>query len=100
VYSLAAIVFRTLSGKVPFEGSMIDLLRKVTTGERPRLTPLRPDLSPEIDGWVERALAIKPEDRFPYVSTMWNELIRILMDGPTPSARKVRATFRLPDPQE
>lgn len=100
VYSLAAIVFRTLGGKVPFEGaSTIDLLRKVTAGERPRLTPLRPDLSPEIDTWVEQALAIKPDDRFPYVSTMWNELIRILMDGPTPSARMVRATFRLPDRQ-
>lgn len=100
VYSMGAIVFRVLGGQVPFEaGSTIDLLRQVTGAERPKLWPLRPELSPEIDQWVERALAIRPEDRFPYVSSMWTELIRVLMDGETASARRVRAAFQRPDTQ-
>lgn len=97
IYSLGAILYRALAGRVPFEGSsMIDLLRKVTSAERPKITPYRPELSPDIDAWAARVLAISPEDRFPYVSSMWNELLRILMDGNTPSAQLVRATFRLP----
>lgn len=99
VYSMGAIVFRVLGGVVPFESnSTIDLLRKVTGAERPKLSPLRPDLSPEIDAWVEQVLAILPDERFPYVSSMWTELIRILMDGETASARRVRAIFSRPDP--
>jgi len=30
------------------------------------------------------------------VSTMWNDLLRIVMAGATPSAERARATFRLP----
>jgi serine/threonine-protein kinase len=97
VYSLGAIVFRALAGQVPFEGeSQIDLLRKVISSERPKLSTARPDLPVELDAWVARALAIKAEDRFPYVSSMWNDLIRILMEGDSPSAQRVRATFTLP----
>jgi len=66
---------------------------KATSAERPRLSPMRPDLPQEIDGWVARALAIRSEDRFPYVTTMWNDLLRIVMMGSTPSARKARETF-------
>ncbi len=99
VYSLGAIVFRALSGRVPFESaSVLDLLRAVTRGERPRLSAFRPDLPPEVDEWVARALAAKVEDRFPYVSSMWNELIRVIADGSTPSSQKVRLSFHLPPP--
>jgi serine/threonine-protein kinase len=99
VYSLGAIVFRALAGRVPFESpSVLDLLRMVTRGERPRLSAFRPDLPVEVDGWVARALAVKVEERFPYVSSMWNELLRVMMDGSTPSARMVRSSFHLPPP--
>ncbi len=36
----------------------------VTTAERPRLSALRPDLSPDIDAWVEQALAVDRDLRF------------------------------------
>lgn len=99
VYSLGAIVFRALAGRVPFESaSMLDLLRMVTRGERPKLSAFRPDLPAEVDAWVSRALAVHVEDRFPYVSSMWNELIRVMMDGSTPSAGRVRTSFHLPPP--
>jgi serine/threonine-protein kinase len=99
VYSLGAIVFRALAGRVPFESpSVLDLLRMVTRGERPRLSAFRPDLPVEVDAWVARALAVNVEERFPYVSSMWNELIRVMADGSTPSARMVRSSFHLPPP--
>jgi serine/threonine-protein kinase len=96
VYSFAAVVFRTLAGRPPFFGdSMVDILMAATMGERPSLSPLRSEL-PGIDAWVRRALAIEADDRYPYVSSMWNDFIRIVMAGSGPSAERAKATFSLP----
>lgn len=97
VYSFGAVIFRSLAGRPPFGGtSLVDMLMAATMGQRPKLSPDRPELPPTIDGWVERVLAIRADDRFPYVSTMWNELIRIVMAGRGPSAARARAAFALP----
>ncbi|MBI4950509.1 MAG: serine/threonine protein kinase [Myxococcales bacterium] len=97
VYSFAAVAFRAFAGRPPFEGaSMVDILMAATLGERPKLSTIRPELPPEIDEWVKKALAIEPDDRYPYISTMWNELIRIVMSSHGPSAARARAVFSLP----
>jgi eukaryotic-like serine/threonine-protein kinase len=98
VYSLAAVVFRCLSGRVPFSADTnLELFMKVLKEPRPRLSEERPDLPPEIDGWIARSLAVDLQQRYPYVPAMWNDLIRIVMNGSSPSAAKARATFRLPE---
>jgi serine/threonine-protein kinase len=75
VYSFAVIVFRVLSGTVPFDtGDLFEKLTLVTSGKRPSLRALRPDLPPDIDYWVEQAMAIKPEDRFARMRAMWHAL--------------------------
>jgi len=75
VYGLAAVIFRTLSGKPPFlAGELLELLKLATTGKRPSLHALRPDLPKEVDSWVEQALAIEPADRFLGVRGMWMAL--------------------------
>jgi eukaryotic-like serine/threonine-protein kinase len=53
-------------------------------GERPSLHALRPKLPKEMDGWVQKALAIDPADRFQSVRKMWNALDRLV--APRPSA--------------
>jgi serine/threonine-protein kinase len=79
VYSLGAIVFRALSGVVPFAGKdILEKLALVTTAERPSLHELRPDLSPEVDVWVAEVLAIDPDLRFRQVRGSWNALRAIL----------------------
>lgn len=86
VYSLGAIIFRMLGGRVPFDAPTIfDKFKLVTTGERPSLHALRPDLSPLVDDWVRQALAIDPAARFQNVRGMWNALRGVI--GPTPSLR-------------
>jgi eukaryotic-like serine/threonine-protein kinase len=75
VYSFAVIIFRCLSGKVPFDtGDLFEKLTLVTTGKRPSLRALRPDLPPDIDYWVEQAMAIKPDERFIRIRAMWTAL--------------------------
>jgi eukaryotic-like serine/threonine-protein kinase len=75
VYSLSAIAFRALSGRVPFQGNtLLEKFHLATSGERPSLYALRPDLPREVDGWVAQGLAIDPDRRFWQVRGMWNAL--------------------------
>lgn len=97
VYSFGAVIFRALAGQPPFvAASQADLFMAATSAPRPQLSTSRPDLSPEIDAWIERALAVRPDDRYPYITTLWNDLIRVMMNGRGPSAERVRQAFRLP----
>jgi serine/threonine-protein kinase len=79
VYSFAVIVFRILSGHVPFDTpDLFQKLTLVTTGKRPSLCALRPDLPADMDIWVEQAMAIQPDERFQRMRAMWTALRTIL----------------------
>jgi serine/threonine-protein kinase len=81
VYSLGVIVFRILAGRLPFDAKaqpMDKFLIEVTRGKRPSLHALRPDLPQGIDEWVDKALAISPDDRFQSVFAQWNVLGLVL----------------------
>lgn len=79
VYALGALVFRILTGHVPFQGEqLVDIVRLVTRGPRPSVVSTRTSLPKAIDPWVAKALAIAPDDRFKSVREMWNELLPIL----------------------
>lgn len=97
VYAFGAVVYRALAGRPPFKApTNEELFISVTTGPRPKLSTYRPELPEEIDVWVERALAIDRDQRYPYLPTLWNDLIRILRNARGPSADRVRQTFHLP----
>ena len=65
VYSLGVMLFRAIAGRLPFAGeTVVELMIVVTGGPRERLSGLRTDLSPDIDAWVQQALAIDREERF------------------------------------
>ncbi len=75
VYSLGVVVFRSLTGRVPFDPkNLAQLWRNVTTAPRPSLRGLRPDLSLELDGWTAQAMAIDPNQRFLSVRAAWKAL--------------------------
>jgi serine/threonine-protein kinase len=75
VYSLSVMLYRALAGKLPFRGeTVIELMVEVTTAARPKLHELRPDLSPDVDAWVEQALAIDRDLRFTSVMGAWRAL--------------------------
>jgi serine/threonine-protein kinase len=74
VYSLGAVLYRVLGGRVPFDGTLLEVMHAACTKARPSLHALRPDLSPDVDDWVGQVLAIRPEDRFFKISAAWRSL--------------------------
>lgn len=75
VYALGVAIFRTLAGRLPFEGDPIGLMRAALDEKRPSLRAFRPDLSPDVDAWVSQALAIRPQDRFQRVTALWRAIM-------------------------
>jgi eukaryotic-like serine/threonine-protein kinase len=64
-FALAVIVFRWLTGRLPFDApDMIGKMKAVTSGPRPSVVAVRADLPRAVDAWVSRALAIDPAERF------------------------------------
>ena len=65
IYSLGVVAFELLAGSSPFHGNTTQaILTAQLTGEPPKLGKLRPDVPRGLAQAVERALSIKPEDRF------------------------------------
>jgi len=94
VYSLGAVIFRALSGQPPFSGhTTFELFVRATTAPRPKITPLRPDLTQAMDAWVERALALDREARYQDVRSMWSDFVGVLMMGATPSVHRARESL-------
>lgn len=80
IYSLGCILFRTLTGRAPFESDDYLTLMKLKDGPPPRLEP--PDESSSWPGRlaeiVERALATAPEDRYQSMTELENDLSALL----------------------
>lgn len=65
VYALGAGLYKLLAGRLPFQGNFTELVPQIAQG---RITPpaeLVPGLDPRLNAVVLRALAFRPEDRFP-----------------------------------
>jgi hypothetical protein len=85
LYSLAVIVYRALTGRLPFDTeSLVEKMRMVTAGKRPGARVHRPDLPLVVDTWLGRALAIEPARRFQYASHFLEALVAALAGLPLP----------------
>ena len=65
IYSLGAVMYQLLTGKPPFHGSSHEsLLYQIASIDPPPPTLHRPDLPPDIERIVQRALAKGREERY------------------------------------
>lgn len=67
-YALAVMAFQLLAGRAPFEGDLGALTRAHMYEPPPSLRAFNPAVPLGVQHAIERALAKKPEDRFPTVA--------------------------------
>ena len=65
LFSLGVSLYQMLTGRLPFEGeSMAQLMFKIANEAPTDISTLRPELTPGIVGFLARALAKNPDERF------------------------------------
>jgi serine/threonine protein kinase len=93
VFAAGVILYEMLCGRLPFEGKMEDVLRKVALGDFPRPRDLNPDLPAALERILLTALAVEREQRYPTAEAFAEALTRHLhLAAPDVSAR-ARAHF-------
>lgn len=78
LWSLAVILYRCITGKLPFTGPEIaDLILQICAEPIPKASAVQPDLNADVDRFFERALDRNPENRFQSASTFFEALIEL-----------------------
>lgn len=99
-YALAATVFELLTGRPPFQGaSTASIIAHHLQSMPPRLSSLRPGISPAADAVFSRALAKEPDRRYPSCREFGVELERALT-APQPAPPPPGAPYRQPGIQQ
>ena len=101
-YSLAAVLYELLTGEPPYTGdNFMAVAMKHIQEPVPSVREARPDVSPRLDAIIARAMAKRPEDRFPSTEAMVAalEASRVGRDStPVPVTRPDGATESIPVP--
>jgi len=98
VYAVGVLAYEVLTGGLPIEGAtpIATLLAAQTRAPDPP-SRRRPAIPPEVDGLVLRALAKRPEDRFPSMREMAGEIARLraglLGSAPDPRPPAITAEY-------
>ncbi len=65
IYALGVMLFEMLTGRVPFQGDTpFNMMYKHMNDTPPELRTIKPDISPNIDRVIYKALAKDPKDRY------------------------------------
>ena len=78
VYSLAVVLFQLVTGRRPFAGSTLRVLRQVATEKAPSVSSLVASVPRSLDQLCERALARDPSQRLNSANEFASELESVL----------------------
>ena len=93
VYSLGATLYCLLTGKAPIEGSDVeDVLRHVQQGEFRPPRQVQPDVPRPLEATCLKAMALRPEDRYPAPRDLADDIERWLADETVTAYREPRIT--------
>ena len=83
-YALAIMAYELLTGRLPFQGSLAQVMHHHLTVQPPPPSTFNPSLSPTIDAVFFRALAKKPDERYASVIAFPDALEKAMQGGATP----------------
>jgi serine/threonine protein kinase len=64
MYSLGAVMYHLIAGRPPFDAQVQSaMMHQIFNAQPAPLTSLRPDLSPAVDEFIQRALLKRPDER-------------------------------------
>ena len=98
LYSLAVVLYESLVGQPPFKGdSVVEIIFKHLNDPVPSIYRHRGDVPPEIDAFMQRAMAKSPAARFQTPRDFINALesIKRIMQGPVPGTHLLQARLLL-----
>ena len=78
IFSFGVVLFEMLTGHMPFRGEHEAAMMYSIVNEEPEpVQKSRPDIVPEIDRIIRRALEKDPEDRYQHIDDLVSELRRV-----------------------
>jgi eukaryotic-like serine/threonine-protein kinase len=96
LYSTGIVLFELLTGEVPFTGeSPVEIAMKHLADVPPAPSELRPDVPPDLDLVVVRALAKEPADRYQSAAAMDADLETVARGGRVAAETAEAATMVL-----
>ncbi|MGZ4289287.1 MAG: Stk1 family PASTA domain-containing Ser/Thr kinase [Gaiellaceae bacterium] len=100
LYSLGVVLYELLTGKTPFDGETpVEIAMKHLSNTPRPPSKLRPDVPPELDMVVLRALAKNPDDRYQSADEMEADLERVARGARVAAATVDTATQVLRRPE-
>jgi hypothetical protein len=90
IYSLGVVLYQALTGKVPFEGSALTVLRRIADKPAPPPSRHRADLSPALEAIVRKAMAREPAARYQRAAEMAADLAKWRAAPAAPPRRRWR----------
>ena len=85
IYSLGVMLFQMLTGKLPFRGTLTQVLDQIATKPFPVPSKVRKGLSWEWDVFCRRSAAKKPKDRYQSAGELADALQNITRNLQRPS---------------
>lgn len=92
LYAVGVILYEMLSGRLPYEAPSYEaLVLKVATEPPPPFTTVAPQAPSALARLVDRAMARRPEDRFPDARAMQAAVAEVRAGGLAPVATAMRS---------
>jgi Tfp pilus assembly protein PilF len=102
LYSLSVVLYRMVTGRLPFEGPAMTVLYGIMH-EPSQPSAHRPDLDPALETIIRKGMALRPEERYPtahaliaaldgWLGTDRRETPKVAEDAPPNPARKAAAS--------
>ena len=98
IYSAGVLLYQLLTGERPFEGGMSAIMHKALNTEPPAPSQLSVTAPPSFDAVVRRAMAKRPEDRFPSASAFAEAMRAALEHQAEPAVAEGETTMVAPPP--